>query len=93
MATGGHLRRGKGKERRTVGQESHPPSEAHQKFKFFPAHEPFLSVGLEILGPLTDSTRGRRFLLVITDLLSMLKKAVRLPKIDAFYVSEYFAEP
>lgn len=50
--------------------------------QMFPVREPLVSVAIDILGPLTKSKSGRRFLLIITDRFSRLTQAVPIRIID-----------
>jgi Integrase zinc binding domain len=60
--------------------------------KLFPASEPLEYVYLHILGPLTKTEHGNRFLLVITDRFSKLTRTVPLRTISALVVAKVFCE-
>ena len=60
--------------------------------KLFPATRPMESVGIDILGPLPKSKRGKRFLLVISDRFTKLTTMVALRNINAYSVAFAFCE-
>jgi Integrase core domain len=60
--------------------------------KLFPASEPLEYVSMDILGPLTKTQHGNRFLLVITDRFSKLTRTVPLRTISALAVAKAFCE-
>jgi hypothetical protein len=51
--------------------------------KFFPPCAPLEFVGIDILGPLPETKRGNRFLLVMTDRFSKVTKVAPLRYIAA----------
>lgn len=59
-----------------------------KKLKLFTEYKPFDSAGIDILGLLTKSSKGRRFLLVITERFLKLTKVIPLRRIDALTVEE-----
>lgn len=61
------------------------------KLKFFPATEQLQSVIIDILGPLTQSSKCRKFIGVITDRFTKLTQAVSLLLIHSLAVAEAFA--
>lgn len=58
----------------------------------FPEKDPFVSVGIYILGYYQRQNRGRRFLLLITDRCTMMTQALPLRKIDFYTVARDFAD-
>lgn len=50
------------------------------KIHLFPVTRPLESAGIDILGPLTKSSKGSRFLLVILDMFMKLTEAIPLRK-------------
>lgn len=62
------------------------------KLKLFTSNELLQSIGKDILGPLTKSSKGRQFLLVITDRFTKLTQAISLRKIHYLSVAEEFTE-
>ncbi len=58
--------------------------------KLFPAKRPLESVAIDILGPLTQTVRKHRFLLVMTCRYSKLTRVVPLVKITALSVAKGF---
>ena len=66
---------------------------AHSQFlKFFPASRPLEFVAIDILGPLTKTAHGNRFLLVMSYRYSKLKKSVPLSSISPYRVALAFCE-
>lgn len=62
------------------------------KLKLFPVYENFASVGIDILGQLNRSSKGRKFLLVITDRFYDLTKSIKVRLLDALTVAEALTE-
>ena len=62
------------------------------RLKLFPATRPLESVAIDILGPLTKTKSGKRFLLVITDRFTKLTQVVALRTINAYHVAVAFCE-
>ena len=60
--------------------------------KLFPATQPLQYVSIDILGPLTRTTRGNTHLVVITDRYSKLTLAVPVSNTDAYNVAKTFME-
>jgi len=58
--------------------------------KLFPATDPFSSLYMDLLGPLTETRAGNFFLLIIVDRFSKLVRAVPLAGITATVVSSAF---
>jgi transposase InsO family protein len=58
--------------------------------KLFPPSAPFEFVAMDILGPLSETKDGNRFLLVIVDRFSKLTRTVPLKTITAEEVSKAF---
>jgi len=58
--------------------------------KFFPATDPFASLSMELLGPLTETKAGNFFLLIIFDRFSKLVRAVPPAGVTATDVSSAF---
>jgi len=58
--------------------------------KLFPATDPFASLSMDLLGPLTETKTGNVFLLIIVDRFSKLVRAVPLAGITAMDVSSAF---
>ena len=64
---------------------------SHQApLKRFPASRPLESVAMDLLGPLPTSSKGYRFLLVMTDRFSKMTHALPLKSITALSVSHAF---
>lgn len=61
-----------------------------QPLQLFPATGPLQSLAIDLLGPLTKTKRGNRFLLVITDRFTKLTQVVPLRRIDAYTVAVAF---
>ena len=62
------------------------------RLKLFPATAPLESIGIDILGPLPKSKKGRKYLLVITDRFTKLKQVVALRSVTAYVVAVAFCE-
>ena len=62
------------------------------KLKLFPQRAPLESVGLDILGPLTQISSGNRFIVAIADLFSKLCRFKALRTITAEKLARNFAE-
>ena len=60
--------------------------------RVFPATRPLESLPIDILGPLTKTEKGHRFLLVMSDRFSKLTQVVPLRRIDAYTVAVAFVE-
>ena len=60
--------------------------------RLFPAQRPLESLSIDILGPLTKTKKGYRFLLVITDRFTKLTQVIPLRRIDAYTVAVAFVE-
>ena len=60
--------------------------------RIFPATRPLESLAIDILGPLTKTKKGHRFLLVMSDRFSKLTQVVPLRRIDAYTVAVAFVE-
>ena len=60
--------------------------------RLFPAQRPLESLSIDILGPLTKTKKGHRFLLVITDRFTKLTQVIPLRRIDAYTVAVAFVE-
>ena len=60
--------------------------------RIFPAQRPPESLSIDILGPLTKTKKGHRFLLVITDRFTKLSQVIPLRRIDAYTVAVAFME-
>eukprot|EP00171_Calliarthron_tuberculosum_P021926 IDg21926t1 len=58
--------------------------------QLFPASSPLEFVAIDILGPLTESTKGHKFILVMTDRFSKMVRAVPLRSISALTVAKVF---
>jgi len=58
--------------------------------KLFPATDPFASLSIDLLGPLTETHTGNVFLLIIVDRFSKLDRAVPLAGITETNVSSAF---
>jgi len=58
--------------------------------KLFPATDPFASLSMDLLGPLTETKTGNVFLMIIVDRFSKLVRAVPLAGITATDVSSAF---
>eukprot|EP00171_Calliarthron_tuberculosum_P008354 IDg8354t1 len=58
--------------------------------QLFPASSPLEFVAIDILGPLTVSTKGHKFILVMTDRFSKMVRAVPLRSISALTVAKVF---
>lgn len=58
--------------------------------RLFPASSPLEYVAIDILGPLTQSTQGHKFILVMTDRFSKLVRAVPMRSISALSVAKVF---
>ena len=56
----------------------------------FPVQRPLESLSIDILGPLTKTKKGHRFLLVITDRFTKLTQVIPLRRIDAYTVAVAF---
>lgn len=59
--------------------------------QLFLARKPFVSVGIDILRPLSRSKIGRRFIKVVTDWFTNLTQVIPLRRVDALSVSGAFA--
>ena len=60
--------------------------------RLFPAQRPLESLSIDILGPLTKTKKGHRFLLVITDRFTKLTQVIPVRRIDAYTVAVAFVE-
>jgi len=60
--------------------------------KLFPASEPLKDLCIDILGPLTKTKSGNRFLVVTTDRFTKLTQVAALKRIDAYHVARAFTE-
>jgi hypothetical protein len=60
--------------------------------KLFPASGPLEYVSMDILGPLSKTDHGNRFLFVITNRFSKLTRTVALRTIAALFVAKAFCE-
>ena len=60
--------------------------------KLFPANAPLESVAMDILGPLSKTRHGNRFLLVIADRYTKITRTVPLRTITALTVAQAFCE-
>ena len=60
--------------------------------KLFPASEPLKDLCIEILGSLTKTKSGNRFLVVTTDRFTKLTQVAALKRIDAYHVARAFTE-
>jgi len=58
--------------------------------KLFPATDPFASLSMDLLGPLTETKTGNVILVIIVDRFSKLVRAVPLAGINATDVSSAF---
>jgi len=67
------------------------PRRRSRLMQFFPETEPFASVSLDILGPLTETKTGNRFLLIIVDGFSWLVRAIPMTCITATDISSSFS--
>ena len=66
---------------------------AHFQFlKLFPTSRPLEFVAIDILGPLTKTAQGNRFLLVMSDRYSKLAKSVPLASLSSYRVARAFCE-
>ena len=52
------------------------PRRRTEMLKLFPATDPFASLSMDLLGPLTETKAGNVFLLIIVDRFSKLVRAV-----------------
>ena len=62
------------------------------RLKLFPATSPLESIGIDILGPLPKSKKGRKYLLVITDRFIKLTQIVALRSFTAYAIAVAFCE-
>ena len=60
--------------------------------RLFPAQRPLEGLSSDILGPLTKTKKGHRFLLVITDRFTKLTQVIPLRRIDAYTIAVAFVE-
>ena len=60
--------------------------------RLFPARSPLEALSIDILGPLTKTKKGYRFLLVVTDRLTKLTQVIPLRRIDVYTVAVAFVE-
>ena len=60
--------------------------------RLFPAQRPLESFSIDILGPLTKTKKGNRFLFVITDRFTKLTQVIPLRRIDGYTVAVAFVE-
>ena len=60
--------------------------------RIFPATRPLESMAIDILGPLTKTKKGHRFLLVMADRFSKSTHVVPLRRIEAYTVAVAFVE-
>ena len=60
--------------------------------RLFPARSPVEALSIDILGPLTKTKKGYRFLLVLPDRFTKLTQAIPLRRIDAYTVAVAFVE-
>ena len=58
--------------------------------RIFPATRPLESLAIDILGPLTKTKKGHRFLLLMSDRFSKLTHVVPLRRIDAYTIAVAF---
>lgn len=58
--------------------------------RLFPGSSPLEYVAIDILGPLTESTQGHRFILGMTDRFSKLVRAVPMRSISTLSVAKVF---
>ena len=58
--------------------------------KLFPATDPFASLSMDLLGPLTETKTGNVFFMIIVDWFSKLVRAVPLVGVTATDVSSAF---
>jgi hypothetical protein len=61
------------------------------KMQLLTAHEPLEFVAIDILGPLTKTAHGNRFLLVISDRFSKLTRTTPMRTTTALAVAKEFA--
>ena len=66
--------------------------ETDAPLRIFPATRPLESLAIDILGPLSKTTKCHRFLLVISDRFSKLTQVVPLRNIGAYTVAVAFVE-
>ena len=62
------------------------------RLRLFSAARPLESLAIDILGPLSKTKTGKRFLLVITDRFSKLTQVVALRTITAYTVAVVFCD-
>ena len=55
--------------------------------RLFSAQSPLEALSIDILGPLTKTKKGYRFLLVVTDRFTKLTQVIPLRRIDAYAVA------
>ena len=60
--------------------------------RLFPARSPLEALSIDILGPLTKTKKGYRFLLLVTDRFTKLTQVIQLRRIDAYTVAVAFVE-
>ena len=60
--------------------------------RLFPAQRSLESLSIDILGPLTKTKKGHRFLLVITDRFTKLTQVIPLRRIHAYTLAVAFVE-
>ena len=60
--------------------------------RLFPARSPIEALPIDILGSLTKTKKGYRFLLVLTDRFTKLTQVIPLRRIDAYTAAVAFAE-
>ena len=58
--------------------------------RLFPARSPLEALSIDILGPLSKTKKGYRFLLVVTDRFTKLTQDIPLRRIDAYTVAIAF---
>ena len=73
------------KNRVKLRERTHP-------LRLFPARSPLEALSIDILGPLTKTKKGYRFLLVVTDRFTKLTQVIPLRRIDAYTVTVAFVE-
>ena len=73
------------KNRAKLRKRTHP-------LRLFPAQRPLESLSIDILGPLTKTKKGHRFLVVITERFTKLMQVIPLRRIAAYTVAVAFVE-
>ena len=60
--------------------------------RLYPSQRPLERLSIDVLGPLTKTKKGLRFLLVITDCFTKLTQVIPLRRIDKYTVAVAFVE-